>query len=107
MSLKSSILNRNVYVIAIDDWKDLELCLSSNRRLLQTASLAVSIEELDILSNQLVELGVTRICSVGEMTQPPSGWHHDGGFSLLDLVKIVDVEMSAIVAADRFTSYRD
>ena len=107
MPLKASILNRNVFVIAFNHWEELDFCLDPQRQFLQTAGVAVSIEELDHVSNLLVELGVTRICSVGEMTQPPSGWHHDGGFSLLDLVKIVDVEMSTISASERFTSYRD
>ena len=85
----------------------MEYCLRPQSQLLQTAGVAVSIEELNNLSNKLIDLGVTRICSIGEMTQPSGGWHHDGGFSLLDLVKIVDVEISAIASAERFTSYRD
>ena len=105
--LKATILNRNVLVIAINDWSELEYCLRPQSQLLQTAGVAVSIEELNNLSNKLIDLGVTRICSIGEMTQPSGGWHHDGGFSLLDLVKIVDVEISAIASAERFTSYRD
>jgi hypothetical protein len=105
--LQASILDRNIFVIALNDWDELGNCLRQNRHLLQTAGVAVSIEELNGISNLLVDLGVTRICSVGDMTQPNSGWHHDGGFSLLDLVKIADVEESAINSAELFTAYRN
>jgi hypothetical protein len=40
------------------------------------------------------------------MTLPEPGWHHDGRFSLLDLVRIVEVEQSAELAADQFAPYR-
>jgi Acyl-CoA reductase (LuxC) len=107
IALKPTVLNRNVYVIAIDKWEDLETCLLTQRELLQTVGVALSVEELNFVSNLLIDLGVTRICSIGQMTNPSTGWHHDGGYSLLDYVKVVDVELSAISLAERFTSYRD
>jgi hypothetical protein len=39
------------------------------------------------------------------MTAPAAGWHHDGRFSLLDLVRMVDIEASTEAAAENFTAY--
>jgi hypothetical protein len=39
------------------------------------------------------------------MTAPQAGWHHDGRFSLLDLVRMVDIDASTELAAERFTLY--
>jgi hypothetical protein len=39
------------------------------------------------------------------MTQPAAGWHHDGRFSLLDLVRMVDVEDSAERSGEQFSRY--
>jgi hypothetical protein len=48
---------------------------------------------------------VTRICALGAMTSPAAGWHHDGRFSLLDLVRMVDIEASTESEAQRYTPY--
>jgi hypothetical protein len=39
------------------------------------------------------------------MTAPEAGWHHDGRFSLLDLVRMVDIEDSTERNAELFTRY--
>ena len=57
------------------------------------------------LQQRLGQAGVTRICAVGQMTSPEAGWHHDGRFSLLDLVRMVDIEASTEREAQRFTRY--
>jgi hypothetical protein len=41
------------------------------------------------------------------MTAPEAGWHHDGRFSLLDLISMVDVESSAHMLAERHAPYAD
>ena len=41
------------------------------------------------------------------MTAPEAGWHHDGRFNLLDLVRIVEIEQSAERASDRIAPYAD
>jgi hypothetical protein len=41
------------------------------------------------------------------MTAPEAGWHHDGRFNLLDLVRMVEIESSAERAAERFAPYSD
>jgi len=52
-------------------------------------------------------VGVTRICAIGAMTSPEAGWHHDGRFSLLDLVRMVDIEASTELSAESFAPYDD
>jgi hypothetical protein len=79
--------------------------LEPQRVYLQTVGLAASPEELLPWSELLALAGVTRICAVGAMTTPEAGWHHDGRFSLLDLVRMVDVDQSAELSADSFTRY--
>jgi hypothetical protein len=41
------------------------------------------------------------------MTAPEAGWHHDGRFSLLDLVTFTEIEQSAEAAAEGFAPYVD
>ena len=56
---------------------------------------------------QLGEIGVSRIAALGRMTAPEAGWHHDGRFSLLDLVTFTEIEQSAEAAAEGFAPYVD
>ena len=51
--------------------------------------------------------GVTRISAIGAMSSPEAGWHHDGRFNLLDLVRMVEIEQSAEIAADPLAPYAD
>ena len=64
-------------------------------------------EELMTLASSLGEVGVTRVAAIGDMTSPEAGWHHDGRFNLLDLVKITEIDGRAEGAADKFASYDD
>jgi hypothetical protein len=68
---------------------------------------ATTPERLLQLAARLGLAGVTRVCALGSMTSPEAGWHHDGRFSLLDLVRIVEVEQSAHNLSESFASYRD
>ena len=45
--------------------------------------------------------------AVAYLTAPEAGWHHDGRFNLLDLVRICEIEQSAERAADRIAPYAD
>ena len=74
---------------------------------LQTAGVAAAPAELFRLSELLGAAGVTRITAIGSMTSPEAGWHHDGRFNLLDLVRMVEIEQSAELAADRLAPYAD
>ncbi len=81
--------------------------LAGQRAVLQTVGLAASPEELFRLAPLIAQTGATRISALGAMTTPESGWHHDGRFSLLELVRMVDIEASAEAAAESFAPYRD
>lgn len=100
-------LNRTVQVVAVDHLDDVLPRMAEQRAYLQTVGLAASPEVLFDLAPRLSAAGVTRICAIGAMTAPQAGWHHDGGFSLLDLVRMVDIEASAEQAAEAFAVYRD
>ena len=105
LPLSAGPLNRNVLVVAVDTLDDVMPLIALQRDFLQTVGLAAAPEELLRLSQALGQAGVTRICALGAMTAPEAGWHHDGRFSLLDLVRMVDIEASTERAAEHFTSY--
>lgn len=104
-ALSPSPLNRCVLVVAINNLKEVAALIETQRDYLQTVGLAVSPEELLPTSQMLGQAGATRICAIGAMTSPQEGWHHDGRFSLLDLVRMVDVEQSTEQSAEQWTCY--
>ena len=103
--LQPSPLNRCVTVVAIDSLQDVIASISDKRMYLQTAGVATDPESLLSVGEALAKCGVTRICAIGEMTAPAAGWHHDGRFSLLDLVNMVDIEASTELASNALTNY--
>ncbi|MFN4361962.1 MAG: acyl-CoA reductase [Hylemonella sp.] len=100
-------LNRTAQVQAVDALDETLPLLAAQRDLLQTVGIAASPEELHALAEGLGRAGATRICALGQMTAPEAGWHHDGRFSLLDLVRMVEIEASAEAAAEPYARYRD
>lgn len=107
MALQPSALQRTVYVVAVDSLAEVPALVKDAREVLQTTGLAAAPHELMGLAQALAEVGVTRICAVGAMTSPEAGWHHDGRFSLLDLVRMVDVDASTETDAENFAPYED
>lgn len=105
LPLTAGPLNRHVLVVAVDTLDEVLPLIAPQRDYLQTVGLAAAPEELLHLGSSLGQAGVTRICALGAMTSPEAGWHHDGRFSLLDLVRMVDIEASTEREAERFTSY--
>ena len=105
VSLNPSPLNRCVTVVAVDSLLDVMPLLKDQRSYLQTVGLATDPETLLALGDALAQAGITRICAIGEMTSPAAGWHHDGRFSLADLVNMVDIEASTEVTANQLTDY--
>lgn len=102
-----SVLNRSACVVAVDSLDDVAALLAPHRAHLQTVGIAASPEALFRLAPQLAQVGATRICGLGAMATPEVGWHHDGRFSLLDLVRMVDIEASAEDGAEAYATYRD
>lgn len=106
-ALQPCALNRTVQVQAVDRLEDAVPLLAAQRDYLQTVGIAAAPQELHALAGPLGEAGATRICALGAMTAPEAGWHHDGRFSLLDLVRMVELEASAEHAAEQYAPYRD
>ena len=99
--------NRTVKVAAVDRLDAAIPEIAKHAPYLQTVGVAAAPEELFRLSALLGEAGASRICALGEMTAPEAGWHHDGRFNLLDLVRIVEIERGAEAAAEDFADYLD
>ncbi|MCZ8252087.1 MAG: acyl-CoA reductase [Hylemonella sp.] len=100
-------LNRTVQVQAVAVLDETLPPLAAQRDYLQTVGIAAAPQELHALAEGLGRAGATRICALGQMTAPEAGWHHDGRFSLLDLVRMVELEQSAEDAAEQHAAYRD
>lgn len=104
-SLAPTALQRSITVAGIDALDEVAPLVASRREFLQTAGVAATPEELFRLAEQLGAAGVTRVSAIGAMSVPEAGWHHDGRFNLLDLVRMTEIEQSAEAAADPFASY--
>lgn len=106
-ALQPCALNRTVQVQAVEHLRDAVPLLATQRDFLQTVGIAAAPHELHALAGAVGEAGATRLCALGQMTAPEAGWHHDGRYSLLDLVRIVELEASAEAAAEQYAPYRD
>ena len=87
-----SCLNRFVYVKAVDSLTDALHAAESVRGKVSTVGLAASSPRADHLATELARWGVTRVCPVGQMQNPPLTWRHDGRPALGDLVRWTDWE---------------
>lgn len=104
-SLAPTALQRSITVAGIDALDEVAPQVAARREFLQTAGVAATPQELYRLAEQLGAAGVTRVSAIGAMSVPEAGWHHDGRFNLLDLVRMTEIEHSAEAAADPFASY--
>jgi hypothetical protein len=100
-------LNRSIKIIPFDEINDVKEKLELIKHYLQTVGLACTPEELFEWAETLAEVGVTRLSSLGKMTLPEPGWHHDGRFNLLELVNFVDIDASAEMYSEQFAPYKD
>ena len=105
--LTPTALHRSISVVAVQSLESVIAVVAQQRDFLQTAGLAASPERLYALASQLGAAGVTRIAAIGSMSMPEAAWHHDGRFSLLDLVRMVEIEQSAELAAQPLAAYAD
>jgi hypothetical protein len=88
-----SSLNRFIYVKAVTDLTDLLQGAESVRGKISTVGLAALEDRAQELATQLARWGVTRVCPLGQMQNPPLAWRHDGRPSLGDLITWTDWEM--------------
>jgi len=88
-----SCLHRFIYVKGVSDLKSVLENVDAVRGQVSTVGLAAPEERSRELALQLARWGVTRICPLGQMQNPPLLWRHDGRPSLGDLVAWTDFEL--------------
>lgn len=88
----ASCLNRIVWVKPLGDLAELPGLLVPVRQYLQTGGVAASSDRLVAIAELLADLGLDRVCPIGQMGDPPVTWHHDGRFNLLDFLRFTDLE---------------
>ena len=88
-----SSLNRFIYVKAVTDLEDMLQGAEQVRGNVSTVGVAASEEQLPEIAMRLGRWGVTRVCRIGQMQNPPLTWRHDGRPSLGDLVTWTDLEL--------------
>jgi hypothetical protein len=87
-----SCLNRFIYVKGVSDLKTALEGADPVRGKVSTVGVAAGEEKAGALAAQLAAWGVTRVCPLGRMQNPPLTWRHDGRPALGDLVTWMDWE---------------
>jgi hypothetical protein len=87
-----SCLHRFVYVKAIAQLSDALQGADAVRGRVSTVGLAAPENRSGEIATALARWGVTRICPLGQMQNPPLTWRHDGRPALSDLVTWTDWE---------------
>lgn len=87
-----SCLNRFVYVKPVRDLAEALQAAVAVRGKVSTVGLAAPLSQTEKLARQLADWGVTRVCRLGQMQNPPLLWRHDGRPCLADLVLWTDWE---------------
>jgi Acyl-CoA reductase (LuxC) len=88
-----SCLNRFIYVKLAKDLTELLQHAEVVRGKVSTVGMAAPEQQAEQLAMQLARWGVTRVCPLGQMQNPPLTWRHDGRPALGDLVTWTDFEM--------------
>ena len=88
-----SSLHRFIYVKAVTDLDDLLQGAEGVRGKVSGVGLAAPEERVQEIAARLARWGVTRVCPLGRMQDPPPAWRHDGRPSLGDLVTWTDLEL--------------
>ena len=87
-----SCLNRFIYVKPIGAFEDFLASIGAVHEQVSTVGLAALLARAQQISLSLARAGVTRICRLGSMQNPPLTWRHDGRPSLGELVTWTDIE---------------
>ncbi|HWW00865.1 MAG TPA: acyl-CoA reductase [Candidatus Acidoferrum sp.] len=88
-----SCLYRFVYVKGVKDLAQALQSADSYRGKVSTVGLAVPEHKAQEMATELARWGVSRVCPLGQMQNPPLTWRHDGRPALGDLVRWTDWEM--------------
>jgi len=92
-TFRTSCLNRFIYVKGVTDLPQLLQHAEPVRGKVSTVGVAAPDNRVEELAVQLARWGVTRVCPLGQMQNPPLTWRHDGRPALGDLVTWTDLEM--------------
>jgi len=87
-----SSLNRFIYVKPVASLADALRGADIVRGKVSTVALGATGDKAQQLALELARWGVTRVCRVGRMQNPPVTWRHDGRPALADLVTWTDWE---------------
>jgi hypothetical protein len=89
---QASCLDRFVYVKGVADLEDALRGADMLRGKVSTVGLAATESKGMAVAQTLARWGVTRVCPLGQMQNPPLLWRHDGRPSLGDFVTWTDWE---------------
>lgn len=87
-----SCLNRFIHVKAVANLEEALRQAEAVRGRVSTVGIAANDDRARELATRLGRWGVTRVCSLGQMQNPPVTWRHDGRPALGDLVEWVGWE---------------
>ncbi|MBI5772668.1 MAG: hypothetical protein HZA89_02865 [Verrucomicrobia bacterium] len=87
-----SCLNRFIYVKGVRDLTDALNGADAVQGKTSTVGIAAPEHLARELARELARWGVTRVCPLGEMQNPPLAWRHDGRPSFGDMVTWTDWE---------------
>ena len=87
-----SCLNRFIYVKGVANLTEALQNADNVRGKVSTVGLTAPEDKATELATQLARWGVTRVCPLGQMQNPPLTWRHDGRPALGDLVTWTDWE---------------
>ena len=87
-----SCLNRFVYVKAVANLAHALQGTAEITGKVSTVGLAATGQKARTIATDLARWGVTRICPIGQMQNPPITWRHDGRPALADFVTWTDWE---------------
>lgn len=87
-----SCLNRFIYVKGVKDLTEALQNAEGVRGKVSTVGISATAERAQKIAMKLACWGVTRVCPLGRMQNPPLTWRHDGRPALGDLVTWTDWE---------------
>ncbi len=88
-----SCLNRFVFIKPVPDMAAVLRGVDEFQGKVSTVGIAASPEATASLALIFSRWGATRICSLGQMQNPPLTWRHDGRPALGDLIEWTDFEL--------------
>lgn len=89
---QKSCLHRFIYVKGVRSVDDMLQAADVVRGQVSTVGLAVHDGDAPEIVYRLARWGVSRVCPLGRMQQPPAAWRHDGRLGLAELVQWTDWE---------------